>query len=106
MIYPADDQGNSGEHVSYGYNAQMGLESVLSGFPQPYVYTTDYDAAGRIVERELGINAVVMGYEYYPWTEQGGRLKKLLSGTPADPDGLQDLRYTYDDMGTTTWATC
>jgi uncharacterized protein RhaS with RHS repeats len=43
MIYPADDLGNPGEHVSYGYNAQMGLENVLGEFPQLYVSATDYD---------------------------------------------------------------
>jgi len=26
------------------------LDNVLGAFPQPYVYTTDYDAAGRFVE--------------------------------------------------------
>ncbi len=38
-------------------------------------------------------------YGYYPWSQQGGRLQQLLSGTPADSDSLQDLRYTYDMSG-------
>jgi len=47
----------------------------------------------------LGTNVVINGYEYYPWTEQGGRLQRMTSGIPNYPDSLQDLRYTYDDMG-------
>ena len=46
-----------------------------------------------------GTSAVLSQYAYYPWEQQGGRLQQLLSGTPADSDSLQDLRYTYDLAG-------
>ena len=43
--------------------------------------------------------AVLSQYTYYPWEQQGGRLQQMLSGTPADSDSLQDLRYSYDPAG-------
>ncbi|MBN1149537.1 MAG: hypothetical protein JXA78_19910, partial [Anaerolineales bacterium] len=67
-----------------------GLAEASFGKPSTgYEASTGYDAAGRVVERRLGIEAVVLGYEYHPWTEQGGRLARLLSGTAGDPDGAE-----------------
>ena len=48
MTYPGDNNNNNtyvGEVVSYSYLNQMLLDTV-SG-TSPYVYNTDYDAAGK-----------------------------------------------------------
>jgi YD repeat-containing protein len=76
-----------------------------------YVKGTTYDGAGRVTRGELGEDegdpVLVTTYEYFEWeTANGaGRLKRILSGTPEDPDSLQDLRYenggaaAYDAVG-------
>jgi hypothetical protein len=63
------------------------------------VDSTTYDAPGRVTGRTLGSNAVLVQYDYYSWTNQGGRLEWLKSGITANPDSLQKLHYTYDAMG-------
>ncbi len=46
------------------------------------------------------INQVLVNnYEYYPWTEQGGRLQQMTSGSPGDLTSLQKLQYSYDIVG-------
>ena len=102
MQYPGGDDGETGEKVSYDYHNQGSLDSVLGDFPQSYVYTTEYDAVGRVVERQLGANVLQMGYEYYNWGTQGGRLEWLKGGSGADPTALLSLHYDYDSGGNIT----
>ena len=70
-----------------------------------YVKNTDYDAAGRVDVRDLGIlgsNPVIrVNYTYFSWTALNGqgRLNQMTSGIITDLDSLQDLRYTYDANG-------
>jgi hypothetical protein len=98
MRYPLDNGGNLGETVNFTYNAQMLLDRVYG--TDTYVDDTWYDAAGRVTLRELG-NSYTLGqtYTYYPWTQQGGRLQNLKSGIALDTDSLQNLSYSYDEVG-------
>jgi RHS repeat-associated protein len=102
ITYPADAGGNSGEVVNYSYYPQMLLDSV-SG-TNTYVNNTDYDAAGRIELRDLGVsgsNPVIrQDYTYFDWINVNGqgRLQQIISTTNG-PDSLQDLHYTYDSLG-------
>ncbi len=91
--YPADNTGQVGEQVNYGYNAAGGLTSVAG--QATYVSSTTYDAAGRPDVRTLG-SGLATDYDYYPWTQAGGRLARLQTGA------LQDLRYGYDAVGNVT----
>jgi RHS repeat-associated protein len=99
MKYP------DGETVNYTYHPQVALDSVVG--MDTYVRTTVYDAAGRVELRELGLSSgqavVKTDYGYYPWTQQGGRLQFLKSGTPNDPVSLQSLEYNYDMAGNLNW---
>ncbi len=54
-----------------------------------------YDAAGRVKIRVLG-NGLTQSYAYYPWNQQAGRMKNLVTGT------LQNLAYQYDPAGNIT----
>ena len=103
LKYPADNNSGEGETVNYTYQPQMLINSVIG--TNTYVYSTDYDAAGRVDMRRFGTNGLVnllqADYVYYPWTTQNGqgRVQQILSGLDTDTDSLQDLRYTYDDNG-------
>ncbi len=104
MDYPASNDGTTGEVVNYSYLNQMLLDRVSSA-ANTYVNNTDYDAAGRVDMRELGLSGssplIQVDYTYFNRTDANGqgRLKQIMSGSPADPDSLQDLRYTYDTNG-------
>ncbi len=90
MTYP------DGEVVTNTYTPQMLLDTV-SGTSN-YVTDSTYDSAGRLKNRAFG-NTTQSAYTYYPWTQQGGRLQVLKSGTSADPAALQNLSYAYDAVG-------
>lgn len=64
-----------------------------------YLKETQYDEAGRIVERTMG-NDVVQTYDYNPWTTQGGRLDTFTTGPVLDP--LLSIDYGYDALGNIT----
>ena len=74
-----------------------------------YVYSTDYDAANRLVQQKRGgSNNLLMQLSYFAWeTPNGnGRLKQIKVGTVASPTSLLDLRYCtgaitpeYDALG-------
>ncbi len=102
MKYPGGNTGGLGEQVTYTYTAQGALNSVSSSLsPYPYVQSTAYDAAGRIVTRVFSNTTFATQYTYYPWTTANGqgRLQQVKSGTPSDDDSLQKLAYTYDAVG-------
>ena len=87
------------ETVTNNYDNLMRLDTVEG--TDDYITNTEYDLAGRVDARTFG-NGTQSDYGYYPWDEQGGRLRSLLSGTAADPDGLQSLEYAYDNSGNIT----
>ena len=106
MRYPGGAGGESGELVTSTYLPQ-GLQNSLVG-DTTYVQSTTYDAVGRMDVRTLGSNLLKTDYDYFAWTITNGqgRLKRLTSGTPANPTSLQDLRYygtsgapAYDAVG-------
>ena len=103
MTYPADASGNTGEVVNYTYLPQMLLDTVIG--TSTYVKNTDYDAAGRVDVRDLGLSGsnplIRMDNTYFLWTDEDGqgRLKQMTSGMMGDLDSLQDLHYTYDTNG-------
>jgi RHS repeat-associated protein len=78
------------EIVTYTYDSRMLLDTVIGN--STYVSDTQYDSAGRLLTRTLG-NGLTQTYNYYPWSQQGGRLQTLTTGT------LQSLAYTYDSVG-------
>ena len=93
-----------GEVVQNTYLPQMALARVTSS-SATYVNDTQYDAAGRIVLRTLGedimgADIVDTAYTYYPWDQQGGGRLHTLQSTGLQ--SLQNLTYTYDDVGNIT----
>ncbi len=96
MIYP------DGEAVTYSYHRQGALNSLVSSLGETFVYSTAYDAAGRIDLQKLGgASALQLDYSYFDWdTVNGaGRLKQITAGTSGSPASLLDLRY-YNTNGT------
>ena len=85
------------ETVSYTYLSRMALDTV-NGLAA-YVTDTLYNAAGQVELRKLGGTAasptLKVDTSYFPWDMVNGlgRVKRIISGTPADSDSLQDLRY-------------
>ena len=101
MRYPGGAAGESGELVTMTYLPQR-LLNALSG-TDIYVQGTTYDAAGRADVRTLGSNVLKTDYDYYPWSQQGGRLKTLKSGLTGSPTSLQSFVYDYDPVGNIDW---
>jgi RHS repeat-associated protein len=103
MTYPSNASGGTGEVVTYTYLPQMLLDTVIG--TGTYVKNTDYDAAGRVDLRELGLSGsnpiLKVDYNYFAWDALNGqgRLQQIMSGIVSDTDSLQDLRYTYDASG-------
>ncbi len=102
--YPNGSNGQVGERVDYDYDSRGLLNSVLGDGTygdDSYVQSTTYDVSGRMELRVLGDDTLQADYTYYPWDalDDRGRLQQITTGTPADPDSLQDLRYTYDAVG-------
>ena len=103
MRYPANNSSGLGETVTFTYLPQMMLDTATG--TSPYVNNTDYDAAGRVDVRDLGLSSgnpvIRVDYTYFDWTDLygQGRLEQITSGSVGTPDSLQDLRYTYDANG-------
>lgn len=100
MTYPGGNAGQTGEPVTYEYNAAGWLESVVGD--DTYVQSTTYDALGRVELRKLGNDVLRRDPEYYPWTTANGRgrLRQLKAGTPSN---LTSCRTCATP--TTPWAT-
>ncbi len=95
--YPADNAGGAGETVSNSYFSQMALDTVSGSVT--YVSKSIYNASGQVEMRKLGGTGanpkLQTDYIYFPWQTVNGwhRLKQMTTGTPADTDSLQNLRY-------------
>jgi len=103
MRYPQNNQAGIGEQVNTTYNAAGQVNGVASGFI--YVNSSAYDIAGRLTQRNYGNNAFYVTYGYYDWIAAGqGRLKTLKTGANSPPNNtsLQDMTYTYDEVGNVT----
>jgi RHS repeat-associated protein len=99
MRYPENNaSGINGELVSFAYQPQMLLNSVTGS--TTYVAETQYDASGRVDLRKLGTGPVLQtDYVYFAWTNQGGRMQFLKTGTPGNQTSLQSFAYNYDAVG-------
>jgi len=86
MTYPVDN-----EVVTFGYNNNMLPVSVTGA--NTYAQTIAYDSAMRMIQLIRGANTLNTVYTYYPWNQQGGRLKILATGS------LQNYTYAYDSVG-------
>jgi RHS repeat-associated protein len=84
MKYP------DGEEVTTQYNNNM--QPINIAGTDNYVPSMTYDSAGRMTSRALG-NGLTQTYDYYDWSQQGGRLETLVTGS------LQNLAYVYDPVG-------
>jgi RHS repeat-associated protein len=102
MTYPGGNNSEIGEKVSFEYLPQKALLSVLSSTNSYYyLQKATYDEAGRVDMRSLGAASLAVdpllktNLDYYPWNQQGGRLKTLQSGIPSNITSLQSFEYDY-----------
>ncbi len=104
MKYPADNTGALGEQVNFTYHPQGTLNTLANTTPYTFVQETKYNEAGQVELRTLGSNLLKTDYVYFDWGEANGqrRLKRILSGTTANPSSLQDLRY-YNTTSGAAW---
>jgi RHS repeat-associated protein len=105
MTYPGGNTNQAGEVVTYSYTSQMTLQSMLGS--STYLFSTDYDAAGRVVARKLGTpwaNNIKTTYTYYGWNSigEGGRLDTLTSVNTYNGTTYQNFHYTFDNDGNIT----
>ncbi len=83
MTYP------DGEVVHYDYHPQGAVSGVWG--TDSYAANIRYDAAGRMTQMTRGTQNTT--YNFYPWSQQGGRLQSITTGS------LQNLEYFYDPVG-------
>ncbi len=90
-----------GEVVRHRYNSQGLLDNIRSiTYNQDYVINHDYSAQGQVTQRLLG-NNVLTTYDYYDNTTKGTtsfRLRNIKTALGTNPP-LQDLTYSYDEVG-------
>ncbi|MCI0552520.1 MAG: hypothetical protein L0287_16340, partial [Anaerolineae bacterium] len=97
MTYPVEGEELNGEDVTYGYNSDGSLNSVISNTGGTYLASTQYDEAGRITSMNYGANIIQKTFTYFPWNTpiQGGLLDKAIT-TRSDNFILQSFEYDYD----------
>jgi RHS repeat-associated protein len=108
MTYPADDEGNLGEVVTYHYedafNAQLStVDSNLDG-GTAYATNMKYNVYGQLTSLQHRRSVpIVREYEYYDLETQNGlgRLKKIMT-TALGSVPRQRLEYSYDAVGNVT----
>jgi RHS repeat-associated protein len=100
ITYPGGTDGESGEQVHTVYLPQSLIESVTGA--DAYLTQISYDAAGRVLQRQMNSNTLQTNLSYLSWESGRGQLAGIQSGTPADPSSLQDFTYSYDLLGNIT----
>jgi RHS repeat-associated protein len=90
MTYPTN------EVVNFSYLNQL-LPNAMSG-TTGYVTGSQYDAASRTVQRNLG-NSLITKYTYNGWGTDAGRLLQIRTGTSGNATSIQSLTYDYDAVG-------
>ena len=97
MTYP------DGEVLTYDYDSQGNLQSIVNGDSFTYLENMLYDEAGRISEMDIGADILEKNFNYYSWSNStmGGSLANM---TAAQVGGstLQDIDYSYDANGNIT----
>ena len=76
----------------------MGLVKSVVG-DSTYVGDTAYNALGQVTERRLGSTTGVLRQLYTYTAAEHFRLTALKSGTGPNYNNLQNLTYSYDDIG-------
>ncbi|OGO36165.1 MAG: hypothetical protein A2147_09995 [Chloroflexi bacterium RBG_16_57_8] len=97
--YPGGDQGQPGELVALAFNDQGGLASVASTTYGLEYAGLVYDSAGRTRGLAMASDALLTSFTFNDWSEQGGRLASIESGTTENPGLHQHMEYAYDDVG-------
>lgn len=67
-----------------------------------YLKETQYDEAGRVVERTMGQD-ISQSYDFNVWETAGGRLDTFTTGPIINP--LLNIVYGYDEVGNITGLT-
>ncbi|MGB4980184.1 MAG: hypothetical protein WBR35_25895, partial [Anaerolineae bacterium] len=88
-----------GEMVNYTYTAQGLLDTVRSNGSTYYVGKTQYNERGQVMERWLGSTAGVVKQLYTYSAAENFRLVTLKAGNASPYTNLQNISYTYDDVG-------
>ncbi|MFZ1598002.1 MAG: RHS repeat-associated core domain-containing protein, partial [Anaerolineae bacterium] len=97
MKYPGGNGGQVGEQVSFTYTAQGLLNTVIGS--ATYVGGADYNALGQVTQRRLGSTTGIVKQSYTYTAAENFRLVTSKAGN-ADPyTNLQNISYTYDDVG-------
>jgi YD repeat-containing protein len=98
MTYP------DGEVLTYLYNPDGTLRSLLSSTGETYLAEMRYDESARPIRLDLGPSLLRKSLAYFPWDtpRQGGNLAQILTTRLADGLALQNLTYAYDAAGNIT----
>ncbi|MBK9231231.1 MAG: RHS repeat protein [Anaerolineae bacterium] len=97
--YPGGNAGQVGEQVNFAYTAQGLLRQVRSNGSTYYVGETLYNALGQVTERWLGSTTGVVQQLYTYTAAENFRLVTLKTGNASPYTNLQNISYTYDDVG-------
>ncbi|MGB0383565.1 MAG: RHS repeat-associated core domain-containing protein [Ardenticatenaceae bacterium] len=105
MTYPADEQGNLGETVTYQYSqdeykTRAQVEGLVSDLGT-YISGIQYNVYGQRTEATLGTSEpVAQRFSYYALDDLHGlgRLRRIRSKA-SDDTLIQRLVYTYDAVG-------
>ncbi len=93
------------ETLSYGYN-QNALPTTLGNNSDTYVYWTDYNHLGQVLDTTMGDpgTEVVQSYTYNPSTNSllGYTLDAQAASSTGGSLELDNVSYTYDDAGQQT----
>ncbi|MBK9095347.1 MAG: hypothetical protein IPM84_21840 [Anaerolineae bacterium] len=97
--YPGGNAGQLGEQVMFTYNTQGLLRQVQSNGSTYYVGETLYNALGQTTQRWLGSTTGVVQQLYTYTAAENFRLVTLKTGNASPYTNLQNISYTYDDVG-------
>ena len=99
MKYPGGSASQIGEQVHYAYTTQGLLNTVRSNGSTYYVGKTQYNERGQVTERWLGSTTGVVKQLYAYTAAENFRLVTLKAGNASPYTNLQNISYTYDDVG-------
>ena len=85
--------------MNFTYTSQGLLRQVQSNGSTYYVGDTLYNALGQVTDRYLGSTSGVIRQKYTYTVAENYRLTGLASGVSPGYNNLQNIAYTYDDVG-------
>ena len=95
ITYPGDNANGLGEVVTQSYDAMGQFSEVRGAGGDTYVASVDYNAQGKVTQLTSG-NGLTRQYDY---AADSLRLTGIRAGMAAPWSSLQDLSYTFDDVG-------